>query len=356
MNSIQGAVSTKTVLVIGGAGYIGSHMVLALQGAGYSPVVFDNLSRGFADAVGSTPLVRGDLRSPTDLDACFAAHRFDLVMHFAALAYVGESVTEPELYYQNNVVGALNLLTAMRRHGVMRLVFSSTCATYGEPDHVPIDEMHPQRPINPYGRTKLMIEQALVDYAVAYGLQSVSLRYFNAAGCDPQCRAGERHNPETHLIPLVLTEALRMQGGGDPRDSRLQVFGTDFPTKDGSCIRDYIHVRDLCAAHLRAAERLLANEALGAEFYNLANGAGFSVLEVIAACREVTGQAIEYHSLPRRAGDPAVLVGDARRAAAVLGWRAEIAELQEVIRTAWQWMGLRSGGSSAPGPDAGDRR
>ncbi len=346
----------KHILVVGGAGYIGSHMVLALCDAGYAVTVFDNLSRGFADAVGAAPLMLGDLRSPADLDGCFAAHRVDLVMHFAALAYVGESVTEPELYYQNNVVGALNLLTAMRKHGVMRLVFSSTCATYGEPDQVPIDEMHPQRPINPYGRTKLMIEQALVDYATAYGLQSVSLRYFNAAGCDPQCRAGERHDPETHLIPLVLAEALRMQAGGDPRDSRLQVFGTDYPTTDGSCIRDYIHVRDLCVAHLRAAERLLANEALGAEFFNLANGAGFSVLEVIAACRAVTGQAIEYQALPRRAGDPAVLVGDARRAAAVLGWRAEIAELQEVIRTAWQWMDLRSGGSSALGPNAGDRR
>jgi len=342
----------RTVLIAGGAGYIGSHMVLALQEAGYSVVVLDNLSRGFADAAGTAPLMVGDLRSPADLDNCFAAYPVDLVMHFAALAYVGESVTEPDRYYQNNVVGALNLLSAMRRHGISRLVFSSSCATYGEPDRVPIDETHPQRPINPYGRTKLMIEHALGDYAAAYRLHSISLRYFNAAGCDPQRRVGERHDPETHLIPLVLAEALRIQRGGDPRDTRLQVYGTDFPTKDGSCIRDYIHVSDLCVAHLRAAGRLLANDATGAECYNLANGAGFSVLDVIAACREVTRQPIEYRALPRRAGDPAVLIGDAQRAAAVLGWRAEIVEMRELIRSAWDWMQQRSSGVAVAGDDA----
>jgi len=327
----------STTLVIGGAGYIASHMVLALQDAGYSVVVLDNLSRGFVDAVGSAPLVIGDLRSPADLNACFAAHRIDLVMHFAALAYVGESVTEPELYYQNNVVGALNLLAAMRRHGVNRLVFSSTCATYGEPDCVPITESHPQRPINPYGRTKWMVEQALRDYALAYGTQSVSLRYFNAAGCDPQGRAGERHNPETHLIPLVLAEAMRVKQGGNPADTALRVFGTDFPTPDGSCVRDYIHVADLCQAHLRAAERLLANQTEGAEYYNLANGNGFSVLEVIEACRRVTGQPIRYLSEARRAGDPAVLVGDARLAAEVLEWRPEWVDIDSIITTAWRY-------------------
>ena len=328
----------KTVLVVGGAGYIGSHMVLALQDAGYSVVVFDNLSCSFADSVGSAPLVVGDLRSPADLDACFAAHNIDLVMHFAALAYVGESVTEPELYYQNNVVGALNLLAAMRRPGLGRLVFSSTCATYGEPDSVPIAETHPQQPINPYGRTKLMIEHALADYATAYGLQSVSLRYFNAAGCDPKGRASERHDPETHLIPLVLAEALRVKRGGDLAETRLSVFGTDFPTADGSCVRDYIHVADLCSAHLLAAERLLADKAQGAEVYNLANGAGFSVLEVIAACREVTGQPIRYRAMPPRAGDPAVLIGDAGKAAEVLGWQPAYADLRQIIATAWRWV------------------
>jgi len=328
----------KRVLVVGGAGYVGSHMVLALRDAGYSIVVFDNLSRGFADSIGTSPLVVGDLRAPSDLDACFAEHRFDLVMHFAALAYVGESVAMPELYYQNNVVGALNLLTAMRKHGVNRLVFSSSCATYGEPDSVPINEMHSQRPINPYGRTKLIVEQALVDYATVYDLQSVTLRYFNAAGCDPQWRVGERHDPETHLIPLVLAEALRLMRGGDPMATTLKVFGDDFSTKDGSCVRDYIHVSDLCRAHLLAAERLLAGKTNNAEFYNLANGAGFSVLEVITACREVTGLPIQYQVVSRRAGDPAVLVGDASKAGDMLGWRPEITAVRDVIQTAWQWM------------------
>jgi len=332
----------KNVLLIGGAGYIGSHMVLVLQEAGYSVVVLDNLSRGFADAVVSAPLVVGDLRSSFDLDACFSARHYDLVMHFAAHAYVTESVSDPELYYQNNVVGSLNLLAAMHKHAVPRLVFSSSCATYGEPENVPITETHPQHPINPYGCTKLMIEQALADYAMAYDIQSVSLRYFNAAGCDPQGRVGERHNPETHLIPLVLAEALRVKQGGDPTATTLKVYGIDFPTPDGSCVRDYIHVSDLCHAHLRAAERLLSGQSQGAECYNLANGSGFSVLDVIAAGREVTEQPIMYQEAPRRAGDPAVLVGDARKALAVLGWQPEITGLREVIGTAWRWM-LRKG-------------
>jgi UDP-glucose-4-epimerase GalE len=327
----------KTVLVVGGAGYIGSHMVLALRDAGYAVVVFDNLSRGFADAVGAAPLAVGDLLSPTDLDACFAAQRVDLVMHFAALAYVGESMSAPELYYLNNVAGTLNLLAAMRRQGVGKLVFSSSCAVYGEPENVPIAETHPLRPINPYGRGKLMVESALADFAVAYGLQSISLRYFNAAGCDARGRAGERHVPETHLIPLVLAEALRVKQGGDPAASALNVFGAGLPTRDGSCVRDFIHVSDLCDAHLLAAERLLAGETRGAEFYNLANGAGFSVLDVIAACRAVTAQPIRYRVMPGRAGDPALLVGDARKAAAVLGWRPRITELPELIGTAWRW-------------------
>lgn len=323
------------LLLLGGAGYIGSHMVLGLQEAGYKVVVFDNLSRGHADAIGDVPLVIGDLRSPADLEACFAAHRFDLVMHFAALAYVGESVNEPELYYQNNVAGTLNLLAAMRRHDVSRLVFSSTCATYGEPDYTPIDEAHPQRPINPYGRSKLMIEQTLADYAAAYGLQSVSLRYFNAAGCDPLGRAGERHDPETHLIPLVLAEALRIKNGGDPAATTLKVFGDDFPTPDGSCIRDYIHVADLCQAHLLAAERLLAGRTQCAEFYNLANGKGFSVFEVIEACRQVTGQPIQYQVVSRRPGDPAVLVGEAGEATSLLGWAPWHKNLSGIISDAW---------------------
>ncbi|MFM1884957.1 MAG: hypothetical protein RL026_114 [Pseudomonadota bacterium] len=323
------------VMVIGGAGYIGSHMVLALRDAGHEVVVFDNLSRGYADAVVDAPLVRGDLRQPADLDRALAGQGFDVVMHFAAFAYVGESVTDPERYYDNNLVGTLNLLAALRRHGPMRLVFSSTCATYGEPRQLPIPEGHPQAPINPYGRTKLMMEQVFADYAPAYGLQAVSLRYFNAAGCDPKGRARERHEPETHLIPLVLAEAARLRAGGDPAATPLAVFGDDFPTRDGSCIRDYIHVADLADAHLRAAQRLVDGEVQGAEAYNLANGQGFTVLEVIAACREVTGQPIGYRRGPRRAGDPAELVGDASRAAAVLGWRPRHTDLKQIIASAW---------------------
>lgn len=326
------------VLVVGGAGYIGSHMVLALQDAGYPVLVFDNLSRGHEDAVNGAPLVVGDLRSRQDLRACFSEHPVDLVMHFSALAYVGESVAEPELYYQNNVLGTLNLLAEMRRCDVDLLVFSSTCSTYGEPEHVPIGETHPQRPINPYGRSKLMIEQVLGDYAGGHGLNSISLRYFNAAGCDPKGRAGERHDPETHLIPLVLEEAWRINEGGDPAATALRVFGSDFPTPDGSCIRDYIHVTDICAAHLLAAERLLSGGCRGAEYYNLANGAGFSVLDVIDVCRKVTGLPVQYEIEDRRPGDPATLVGDARKAEDGLGWTVEFGSLEDIIATHWAWM------------------
>jgi UDP-glucose 4-epimerase len=331
-----------SILVVGGAGYIGSHMVCALRDARYEVVVFDNLSRGFADATGSVPTVVGDLRSPADLNACFSAYPICLVMHFGALAYVGESVSEPELYYQNNVGGTLNLLLAMRRHGVNRLVFSSTCATYGEPKQLPMDETHPQQPINPYGRTKLMIERVLADYAAAYGMESICLRYFNAAGCDSHGRVGERHDPETHLIPRVLAEAYRVQLGGNPMETTLEVFGTDFPTHDGSCIRDYVHVSDLCNAHLLAAQRLLAADCRFAEYYNLANGTGFSVLDVIRTCRDVTGQPIHYTVKPRRLGDPAVLIGDARKAADVLGWRAKHTELKEIVGSAWNWMRVQA--------------
>lgn len=329
----------KTVLVVGGAGYIGSHMVLALLDAGYQVVVFDNLSRGHADAVGAAPLFVGDLRSLSDLDACFTQHRPDLVMHFAALAYVGESVRDPGVYYQNNVTGALNLLEMMRLHNVGRIVFSSTCATYGEPEQMPIAEGHPRQPVNPYGRTKLMIEQALEDYGQAYGIRSISLRYFNAAGADLQCRAGERHDPETHLIPLVLAEAMRLQAGGRPEQTELQVYGADFPTRDGSCVRDYIHVSDLCSAHLLAARRLLEGPALcNTEAFNLANGIGFSVLEIIETCRRVTGQPVQYQVAPRRPGDPPVLVGDAAKAARVLGWTPRFTSVEEIIHTAWTYM------------------
>jgi UDP-glucose 4-epimerase len=295
---------TRSALVVGGAGYIGSHMCLMLRDAGWQVSVFDNLSRGWRDAVGDATLHEGDLRDPQQLKHFMALRQHDVVMHFAALAYVGESVHSPAHYYQSNVAGSLNLLDAMRESGHDKLVFSSTCATYGDPVERPITELHPQRPVNPYGRTKLLVEQALADYAVAYGLRSVSLRYFNAAGCDPAGRVGERHEPETHLIPLVLQEALRVREGGDPKASQLKVFGDDFPTADGTCVRDYIHVQDLCAAHMLAAERMLEGQGSGAEAFNLGNGQGYSVLEIIDACRRVTGVEFGYQVAPRRAGDP----------------------------------------------------
>ena len=328
----------RSALVIGGAGYIGSHMCLMLRDAGWDVAVFDNLSRGWRDAVGDLELHEGDLRRPDDLLGCLSARQYQVIMHFAALSYVGESVVEPALYYDNNVIGSLNLLEAMRRTGHSRLVFSSTCATYGDPVERPITESHPQHPVNPYGRTKLAVEQALADYGAAYGMQSVSLRYFNAAGGDPAGRAGERHEPETHLIPLVLQEALRLHRGGEPGESKLRVFGSDFPTDDGTCVRDYIHVQDLCAAHTLAATRMLDGRVTGAEAYNLGNGQGYSVLEVVAACRRVTGLDIRYQMAPRRAGDPAWLVGSAARAHSELGWRPQITQIDRIVSSAWDWM------------------
>ena len=325
------------ILVTGGAGYIGSHMNLVLQDAGHAVTVFDNLSRGFNDAVKGATLIEGDLRSPDDLDRLFKFNPFDLVMHFAALTYVDESVKNPHLYFANNVVGTLNLLSAMENHGLNKLVFSSSCAVYGEPIQVPITESHPRSPISPYGENKLAVEEELLD-ATKKGLKSISLRYFNAAGADKNLRAGERHDPETHLIPLVLMEALRIKKGGDARDTKLKVFGKDFDTKDGSPVRDYIHVEDLCHAHMAAAQRLTNNLVEGNEAYNLGNGKGFSVLEVIDAARRVTKQNITYREMPRREGDPAKLIGDASLAKSELHWTPQYKDLGDIIETAWQYM------------------
>lgn len=328
---------TLSVLVTGGAGYIGSHMVQMLQQAGHKTTVFDNLSRGFLDAVVGGEFVEGDLRKRADLVQLFAGRQFDVVMHFAALAYVGESVLEPRQYYENNVTGAQNLFNAMLDAGVNNVVFSSTCATYGVPLVAPIVENGPQLPVNPYGRTKLLIEGLLADYAIAYDLHSVSLRYFNAAGCDPDGLLGERHDPETHLIPLVLLEALRVQHGGNPADTALKVFGDDFDTPDGTCVRDYIHVTDLCKAHMLAMDRLCGTNGVTAEAYNLGNGNGFSVKEVIAACCRVTGVDIRYRVSDRRPGDPPTLVGSAEKAGEVLGWHPNYPDLDEIVATAWNW-------------------
>ncbi len=321
----------------GGAGYIGSHMNLVLQDAGHAVIVFDNLSRGFKDAVIGATLIEGDLRSRDDLDQLFQSHAIDLVMHFAALTYVDESVKHPQTYFENNVEGTLNLLSAMENHGVNKFVFSSSCAVYGEPIHIPITEAHPKSPISPYGENKLAIEEALID-ATKKGLKSISLRYFNAAGADKNLRAGERHDPETHLIPLVLMEALRIKDGGDATDTKLKVFGQDFATKDGTPVRDYIHVEDLCHAHMAAAHRLNDNLVEGNEAYNLGNGQGFSVLEVIDAARRVTKQNITYREMPRREGDPARLIGDASLAKSQLHWTPRYIDLGDIIETAWQFM------------------
>lgn len=326
-----------TLLVTGGAGFIGSHMVRLLLQQGHEVVVYDNLKRGNRDAVPAHALEVGELSDKTRLSALFQRHDFDAVLHFAALAYVGESVSDPASYYNNNVAGSLALVDTMCAHEVKRLVFSSTCATYGEPTHLPITENTPQHPINPYGQSKLMVEQVLKDYARAYQLQSVALRYFNAAGCAEDGSTGERHDPETHLLPLILLEALRVRAGGDPALSRLKVFGDDFQTRDGTCVRDYIHVDDLCSAHIAALGRLMKDEHHGAEQYNLGTNHGYTVLEVINACRRVTGVNFQYEQVGRRAGDPPELVADASLAMERLGWSPRYADIEHSIQHAWNW-------------------
>ncbi len=318
----------QQVLVIGGAGYIGSHMVWLLGQRGVRVTVLDNLSAGHRDAVLHGELVVGDMADMALLDSLFAQGRFDAVMHFASYIQVAESVADPGKYYQNNVANTITLLDAMRDHGVRQFVFSSTAATFGEPQYTPIDERHPQQPINPYGRTKWMIEQALTDYNHAYGLNSVCLRYFNAAGAHPEGLLGERHEPETHLIPLVLQAA-------SGRRSHISVFGRDYDTPDGTCIRDYIHVMDLADAHWLALEYLAQGGASNA--FNLGNGDGYSVQQVIDVARQVTGCRIPVQDGPRRAGDPARLVADATLARQVLGWQAQRARLDQIVADAWGW-------------------
>lgn len=316
------------VMVTGGAGYIGSHMVRMLEALGHSAVIFDDLSAGFRDAVLSGVFVRGSLHDQAALDAVFCTNHFDAVMHFAGSIVVSESVKDPAKYYRNNIIGTLNLLDAMRDHGVMRLVFSSSAAIFGLPHYVPIDEGHPQAPVNPYGMTKWIAEQVLHDYEVAYGLRSVALRYFNAAGAVPDGALGERHEPETHLIPL----ALRAAKGDLPE---LTVYGNDYDTPDGSCIRDYVHILDLCDAHMLALLHLTGSGESRA--YNLGNGRGYSVKEVIRAVERVTGRSIPVKYGQRRAGDPSRLVADASRIRKELGWTPQYAELDTIIAHAWRW-------------------
>jgi UDP-arabinose 4-epimerase len=319
---------SQSVLVTGGAGYIGSHACKALAQAGYLPVTYDNLSRGHRHAVRWGPLVEGDVADRAALAAAIETHGISAVMHFAAFAYVGESGTDPALYYRNNVAGTLMLLDAMREAGVENIVFSSTCATYGLPEIVPIAETTPQRPVNAYGETKLAIERALYWYGQAYGLRWVALRYFNASGCDRGGEIGEEHDPETHLIPLVLRAAL---GTAPP----VSIFGTDYETPDGTAIRDYIHVEDLASAHVRAIDYLAKGGANTA--VNLATGRGYSVREIIAAVARAVGHEVPQRQSQRRAGDPPALVADPSLAQTLLGWRAECSDLDTIIRTALAW-------------------
>ena len=316
------------ILVCGGAGYIGSHVNKALHLQGYETVVYDSLVYGHQEAVKWGHFVRGDLADTQKLRGVFAKWPIEAVFHFAAYAYVGESVKEPEKYYFNNVANTLNLLKVMREYGCSRIIFSSTCATYGDPGVPLITEDIPQAPVNPYGQSKLMVERIFRDYEKAYGLQFVVLRYFNAAGADPEGEIGESHTPETHLIPLVLDAA----GGQRPY---ISVFGTDYDTPDGSCIRDYIHVTDLASAHIAGLHYL---EMGGKpDFFNLGNADGTSVLEIIGAAREVTGKEIRAVMANRRAGDPPMLVGSSEKAQQVLGWKAEYPDIRTIIRHAWNW-------------------
>jgi UDP-arabinose 4-epimerase len=316
------------VLVTGGAGYIGSHTAKALHAAGHSPIVVDNLSFGHEWAVRWGPLERGDLCDVEWLGEVFGRHRVDAVIHFAASAFVGESMTDPRKYFRNNTVNTLNLLDTMVDRGVTRIVFSSTCATYGMPVRVPIDEAHPQAPVNPYGQSKLFVERVLHWYGQAYDLGYVALRYFNASGADPEGEIGEVHDPETHLIPLVLDAA---RGTRPP----VGVFGTDYPTPDGTAIRDYIHVTDLADAHLRALDYLVRGGVSTA--INLGTGRGHSVREVIDAVGAVAGAPVPHVEAPRRAGDPPELVADASRALEVLGWVPRYADLRTIVEHAWRW-------------------
>ncbi len=320
--------SRNTVLVTGGAGYIGSHACKALSRAGYLPVAYDNLAYGHEQAVKWGPFEQGDILDRNRLDDVIRRHRPEAIVHFAAFTYVGESVSDPGKYYRNNVMGSLTLLEAARDYGIKRFVFSSTCATYEIPKLLPIREDCPQEPINPYGGSKLFVERILKDFDVAHGIRSISLRYFNASGADPDNEIGETHDPETHLIPLVLDAA-------SGRRPTLTIFGADYDTPDGTCIRDYIHVSDLADAHVKALQALEAQAVSGA--YNLGIGRGFSVREVIATAERITGSTVPAVLGPRRAGDPARLIADASKAREHLGWTPEICDLDAIVETAWAW-------------------
>lgn len=316
------------ILIVGGAGYIGSHLNKEINKKGYETVVFDNLSYGHEDFVKWGTFERGDLGNIEDIRKIFKKYSIEAVMHFAAFTYVGESVEDPQKYYMNNVKNTLNLLKVILEENVKFFVFSSTCATYGNPVEIPITENHPQNPINPYGRGKLIVEQVLKDYSDAYGLKYVSLRYFNAAGADPDCEIGEMHDPETHLIPLILDAA-------SSKREDIKIFGTDYDTPDGTCIRDYIHVTDLADAHILALEYL--KNGGSSDFFNLGNGNGFSVKEVIETARKITGKEIKEVEVERRPGDPPILIGSSKKAMKILKWKPKYHDLSKIVETAWKW-------------------
>ena len=317
------------ILVTGGAGYIGSHTVKALRNSGFDPLIFDNFSTGHRNFVGSTKLVEGDLSNPESLKRAFEDNPVEGVLHFAGKALVPESHRSPELYYATNVTGGINLLTAMKNAGVKKIIFSSTCATYGIPENVPIDENTPQRPINPYGETKLAFEKALRWFQDTYGIEYLSLRYFNAAGADAEGELGEDHDPETHLIPLVLDAAIG-------RKPEVRILGTDYPTPDGTCVRDYIHVSDLASAHVAGLQALLSGK-VGSQAINLGTGSGYSVREVVETARRVTKSEFLVTEVGRREGDPPVLVAAVDRAKEKLGWKAVASDLEQIISSAWNW-------------------
>lgn len=316
------------ILIVGGAGYIGSHVNKALNEAGYETLILDNLSYGHKESIKWGTFVKCDLADVNKVDEIFTKYDITAVMHFSSFIDVGESVTNPEKYYYNNVVNTMNLLHVMLKHDVKKFIFSSTCATYGIPQKIPLVEDHPQNPINPYGMTKLMVEKILHDYDEAYGLKSVILRYFNASGADKTAEIGEWHNPETHLIPLILDAAL-----GKRED--IKIFGTDYDTPDGTCIRDYIHVTDLADAHIRSLKYLEDNNE--SNQFNLGNGLGFSVREVIESVKNVTGRDFKVTETTRREGDPAILIGSSEKANKILGWNPQYTNIDQIVETAWKW-------------------
>jgi UDP-arabinose 4-epimerase len=324
----------KSILITGGAGYIGSHACKAVSAAGYRPVVLDNMSYGHEWAVQWGPMEQGDIRDQGFVERVIDQWNVTAVIHFAGLIQVGESVVNPEIYYQHNVGGTLSLLAAMRTKGLEQIVFSSTCAIFGLPETVPLSEDLPQHPINPYGSSKAMVEQMLQDFGTAYGMRSTALRYFNASGSDPAARIGEAHEPESHLIPLAIGAA---RGQRPP----LKIFGDDYPTPDGTCIRDYVHVDDLADAHVLALAWLIEHP--GFNTFNLGNGAGYSVRQVIDTVQRVSGLSVPHTMGPRRIGDPPILVADSAKARDILGWHPKQASLEEVIGSAWRWHNTQHG-------------